>query len=249
VRNLLDWLGGHVNLVLVAVLLVIAGTWVFIALADEVLEGDTKHFDEYVLRTLRNPETPERPIGPKWLTEVARDVTALGGVTVLTFMTVAVTGYLLIVRKYHAMWFVLAAALGALLISTGLKNFFSRPRPELVPHLATVYTSSFPSGHSMLSSSIYLTLGALLARLLPGRRDKIYFIGVAMIVTFLVGCSRVYLGVHYPTDVLAGWTAGLVWALLCWLTARSLQRSGAVEKDTEQTAPAQATTTTKKVHS
>jgi undecaprenyl-diphosphatase len=246
VRNLLDWLGGHVNLVLVAVLLVIAGTWGFIALADEVLEGDTQHFDERVLRALRRADAPGRPIGPAWLMEVARDVTALGGVTVLSLTTAAVAGYLLIVRKYRAMWFVIAAAAGALLISTGLKNFFHRPRPELVPHLATVYTSSFPSGHSMLSSSIYLTLGALLARLLPGRRDKIYFIFVALAVTFLVGVSRVYLGVHYPTDVLAGWTAGLVWALLCWLAARSLQQRGAVEKDTEQ---ASAQGKTKKAHS
>ena len=87
----------------------------------------------------------------------------------------------------------------------------------------------------MLSAVVYLTLGSLLTRLVPERRVKIYFLVVALGLTFLVGVSRVYMGVHYPTDVLAGWTAGLVWALLCWLAARQLQKRGKVEKDTDPT--------------
>jgi undecaprenyl-diphosphatase len=81
-----------------------------------------------------------------------------------------------------------------------------------------------------MSAVVYLTLGALLARLADQRRVKLYFLAVAALLTLLVGLSRVYLGVHYPTDVLAGWSAGLVWATLCWLAARSLQRRGAVER-------------------
>src|SRR6478609_3685952 len=132
------------------------------------------------------------------------------------------------------MWLVLVSSFGGLLISSLLKDIINRPRPQLVPHLSQVYTSSFPSGHSMLSAVVYLTLGSLLARIAPGMMVKLYLIAVALLLTFLVGVSRVYMGVHYPTDVLAGWTAGLVWAILCWLAARRLQIHGAVEKDLEQ---------------
>ena len=230
----ISWLAGHVNIVLVAVLLIVGGTWVFIELADEVREGDTQRFDDWAVRAMRHADDPSRPIGPHWLPEVGRDLTALGGVAVLSLTTAFVAGYLLIVRKYHAMWLVLGATLGGLLISTLLKHLIDRARPDLVPHLSHVYTSSFPSGHSMLSAVVYLTLGALLTRLASERRVKLYFLAAALLLTFLVGVSRVYMGVHYPTDVLAGWTAGLVWALLCWLVARYLQRRGAVEKDADE---------------
>jgi undecaprenyl-diphosphatase len=129
------------------------------------------------------------------------------------------------------MFLVLVATGGGLVLSTVLKHFIDRDRPALVEHRSVVYTSSFPSGHSMLSAVVYLTLGSLLARIMPGRVLKLYFLFLAMALTFLVGVSRVYLGVHWPTDVLAGWCGGLVWALVCWLVARRLQRRGTVEKD------------------
>jgi undecaprenyl-diphosphatase len=116
------------------------------------------------------------------------------------------------------------------LLSTVLKDLFGRPRPTVVPHLFYVSSASFPSGHSMLSAVVYLTLGSLLARLVEQRRLKVYFLSVALLLSFLVGVSRVYMGVHYPTDVLAGWSAGLAWGLLCDLVARWLQQHGAVEK-------------------
>lgn len=234
----LDWLAGNLNIVLVVILLVVGGTWGFIALADEVREGETQRFDEWAVKALRDPTTGN-PLGKPWMREVGRDITALGGVAVLLLVVLFVAGYLLMVRAYHAMWLVLAASLGGLLLSSGLKELVDRPRPG-VPHFAYVYTSSFPSGHSMLSAVVYLTLGSLLTRLAPKRRVKIYFLAVALLLTFLVGLSRVYMGVHYPTDVLAGWTAGLVWALLCWLVARYLQRRGKVEKDEEVAAQAES---------
>ena len=227
-------LGDVSPLVLTAVLIVVVGVWVFIALADEVREGDTQRFDEWAVRVLRRSDDPAELRGPHWLHEVARDVTAMGGVTFLMLTTLAVAGYFIMVRKYHGMILVLVATVGGLIISTFLKDIISRKRPSVVPHLSDVYTSSFPSGHSMLSAVVYLTLGSLLARLVPERAVKVYFIVVALILTFLIGVSRIYMGVHYPTDVLAGWTAGLVWALICWLAARWLQRKGAVEKDTEK---------------
>ncbi|MEX0586346.1 MAG: phosphatase PAP2 family protein, partial [Pirellulales bacterium] len=149
----------------------------------------------------------------------------------LTLITVAVAGFLWLRRMFGAMWLVLAATLGGLVVSSVLKGAFERPRPSIVPHLSMVYTSSFPSGHSMLSATVYLTLGALLGRFVEPFRLKAYFLIVALGVTFLVGVSRVYVGVHYPTDVLAGWSAGLAWALMCWLVARYLQRRGAVEAE------------------
>jgi undecaprenyl-diphosphatase len=152
-------------------------------------------------------------------------------------LTVAVLGYLLLSRLYHAAVFVALAIGGGWLVSTLLKFGFSRPRPSVVPHLDSVQTSSFPSGHSMLSAVVFLTLGSLLARLTPSYRLKIYFVCVAILLSGLVGMSRVYLGVHYPTDVLAGWAAGLVWAVLCWLVARGLQHWGAVERPPVEGTP------------
>jgi undecaprenyl-diphosphatase len=229
VSRFLDWLASHEPIVLLALAIVVASIWLFADLADEVLEGDTGRFDEHVLLMLRDADDPATPIGPSWLSEAGRDITALGGTAVLILMIAAVTGYLWLVGKHGAMWLVLASTIGGLLLSSLLKYFFARPRPDIVPHLADVYTASFPSGHSMMSAVVYLTLGALLARLVARPLVKLYFLGVACLLTGLVGASRVYLGVHYPTDVLAGWLAGLVWATLCWLVARWLQKRGQVE--------------------
>jgi undecaprenyl-diphosphatase len=227
------WLARADLAVLVAVLAAAAGGWAFLEIADEATEGEHGHTDERILRSLREPADPADPVGPWWLEEAARDVTALGGYAVLTLLVAAVVGYLLIARHYPAAVLVLAATLGGLLLSHLLKGFYDRPRPDLVPHLTHVSTASFPSGHAMLSAVVYLTLGALLARLVEGWWAKLYFVGVAVVLALLVGASRVYLGVHYPTDVAAGWSAGLAWAVLCWLAARYLQRRGVVEGDRE----------------
>ena len=235
IRKIMEKLGSHGGLMLMAMALVVGGAWGFIELADEVVEGDTRSFDEWAVRAMRHADDPASPIGPAWLHEVGRDMTALGGIAVLTLVTAAVAGYLILVRKYRGLILVLVATFGALILSTVLKQAFDRQRPDLVPHLSIVQTASFPSGHSMMSSAVYLTLGTLLARLVPRMVLKAYFIALALLISFLIGISRVYMGVHYPTDVLAGWTLGLVWALLCWIVAYYLQRRGAVEKTDEPT--------------
>lgn len=212
---------------LVLILLFAACTWAFIQLADEVGEGEATGFDTAILLSLRDPADPSDPIGPGWFEEVARDVTALGSMTILIGITAAVAGYLWLAGKRRSVALVLASVGGGIAVSSLFKRGFDRPRPDLVPHATEVYTASFPSGHAMLAAVTYLTLAAMLARVQPTRALKIYLFALATFVTALVGISRVYLGVHWPTDVLAGWTAGAAWALACWLVASWLgERAG-----------------------
>lgn len=226
-----SWLARQELGALLAMLAVAAGLYGFAELAEAVLEGDTRAFDEFLLLSLRNPADPSDPVGPRWLEEAMRDFTALGGTGVLSAVTLAVVGFLSLTRMRHAAATVAVAVVSGLLLSQALKWGFARPRPDLVPHGQVVYTQSFPSGHAMLSAVVYLTLGALLARTQARRRVKLYFLAVAALLTVVVGVSRVYLGVHWPTDVLAGWTVGAGWALLCWLTMLWLQRRGQVEAE------------------
>lgn len=206
-----------------------AGLLAFWEIAAEVLEGDAGRFDRAAMLALREPTDPTDPLGPRWLEEAARDVTALGSHVVLTTLTLAVAGYLALDGKRASALLVAASVGGGMALSSVLKIGFARPRPDLVPHAVEVYTASFPSGHAMLSAVVYLTLGALLMRVQQRWRGRLYVLFLAVLATLLVGASRVYLGVHWPTDVLAGWCAGTAWALLCWLLALRLQREGAVE--------------------
>ncbi len=205
--------------------LVIAGClWGFEELM-EVARATTPHaFDTDILLAFRHAGQPDSPIGPPWLQGAVRDITALGSSAVLVLITAATIIYLLLIRRPGTALFVLAAIAGGQVLSSLLKLEVDRPRPELVSHLVTETSLSFPSGHAMLSAVTYLTLGSLAARFLPDRRTKIFVLGLAVLVTVLVGTSRVYLGVHWPSDVLAGWCAGFAWAMLCWLAARLLQR-------------------------
>jgi len=200
----------------------------FGVLAEEVAEGETVRLDQAVVMAFRVPGHPGDLIGPPWLEEMGRDVTALGGYAFLTFLLLATVGYLLLIRKRGLAALVSIAVGGGMLISTLLKLGFDRPRPD-IPHAARVFTASFPSGHAMLSAVTFLTLGALLTRVSSDRRIKIYFASLAVFLTLAVGASRVYLGVHYPSDVLAGWCIGSAWATLCWVAALVLQRRGSIE--------------------
>lgn len=217
--------------ILVTVMLLAGGAWGFLELADEVTEGTTQGFDEKILLSLREPADLSDPIGPRWVEELGRDFTALGGMGVLTVLALAVVGYLFLEHKHRTAFLVLLAVGGGTLLSFGLKYGFDRPRPDLVPHHSHVYTTSFPSAHSMMAAIVYLTLAALLARVQKQRRVKLYLLAVAAVLTLAVGVSRVYMGVHWPTDVLAGWTAGALWALVCWQLARWLQHRGRIEQE------------------
>ena len=208
--------------------------WGFLALASEVMEGDTTTLDTRILVALRKSDDPSRPIGPSWVENSLLDLTAIGGPTVLGLVVVAVVGFLVLQTRYHTAIVVLATAASGELVNSVLKNVFLRPRPDVVPHLRNVTTSSFPSGHAMESAIIYLTLGAVLMRLSERRITKVYSMGIAIALTLLVGISRVYLGVHYPTDVIAGWMFGFFWASLCWIVAKRFERETGVEQERQK---------------
>lgn len=209
---------------------------VFLKLASEVFEGETMGLDRAILVGLRTPADLSVPIGPTWLRYMMTDITAIGGVTGLTLITLAVVGFLIASRKYGTAGFVTGAVIGGALLGTLLKNLFLRPRPEVVPHLVQVMDTSFPSGHAMNSAVVFLTLGALLARTQTSHAVRVYLLTVAMLLSLMVGCSRVYLGVHWPSDVLAGWCVGGAWATLCWIGARALQKRRQIEAAGEAAA-------------
>ena len=213
------------------VLIVVVGLWIFIAVAKDVSDGQTQSIDDQIVRSLRQADDPSQPIGPKWVAEIARDMTALGGYAVLLLVLFSVTGFLLLSGRQRMTDFMWGAVLSGYFLSMGLKMWFQRPRPSIVPHLSYVETSSFPSGHSMMSAVVYLTLGALLARVATTRRLKLYSLLVPLVISGLVGASRVYMGVHYPSDILAGWSAGLVWATVCWIVAQILEQRGVIRQN------------------
>jgi undecaprenyl-diphosphatase len=213
--------------VILAIFVVATATFAFLKLISEIREGETHAVDQAILLALRDPADLSNPIGPKWLETMFRDLTSLGSPAVLALVTIAAVSYLWIDRKRGPAVFAVVAIAGGAILESLLKLGFARPRPELVSHLVDVNSFSFPSGHATMATIAYLTLGVLLARVQRRGPMKLYIIAVAICLAFLVGFTRVYLGVHWPTDVLAGWCVGAAWALGCWLVATWLQRYGA----------------------
>ena len=194
-------------------------------IAEEVGEGDTRAFDRTILYALRSPGDLHRPIGPDWLNTAAVDVTSLGSATVLSILVILVCGLFLSFRRWREALMLLVASGGGLVITNLLKDLFQRDRPPAILHAVPAINASFPSGHAALSATVFLTLGALVAHFAERRRVRVYALTVAVILSVLVGCSRVYLGVHWPTDVLGGWCVGAGWALLWWGVAIAWERA------------------------
>ncbi|MEZ5656349.1 MAG: phosphatase PAP2 family protein [Sphingobium sp.] len=215
--------------ILISFLLFAVVAFGLILLGSEVAEGDTFALDKMIITSLRTANNPGLPITPYWVTSTAIDCTALGSRAVLTLITLLALGYLLAVRRVSTACFVALAVAGGAALSVAIKSFFLRPRPEIVPHLVSVSTPSFPSGHAMNSAIVYLTLTVLLARSERNRSVQVYLVGSAVAVTLLVGSTRVFLGVHWPSDVLAGWAVGAIWAASCSLLAKRLRARRAIE--------------------
>ncbi len=209
---------GGIGIFLVAGLVIgMAGTAAFVALADEVREGDTQAFDEAVIRWIQGHHSP-------LLDRVMIELTALGtGTTVLMIVVVAGLFLTLTQHKYSAI-LLLVATSGGLALNGILKLGFDRPRPSIfVPAVHTV-SSSFPSGHAMSSAIVYGTVAYLAARLHRRRWARWVVMMFALVVIVLISFSRMYLGVHYPSDVLAGVIIGLAWAGFCMATLEAIQR-------------------------
>ncbi len=207
-----------------ALLIIALGGWSFLSIADEVREGETRALDLAVLKSLRVEGRPDTLLGPDWLHVAATDITALGSVAVLALLILLAFALLASLRRWNEGVLLVAGAGGGLLISQGLKLVFGRERPDLAYRAVEAVNASFPSGHAMLSAVVFLTLGVLAARFADRRRVKVLAMGAAVLVSLLVGLSRIYLGVHWASDVLAGWCVGAAWAMLCWLAAVVIQR-------------------------
>ena len=212
-------------LALFAVSLVLLG----VHLADELIEGEGFSFDTRLLLALRVPGHPQTPIGPSWLLQSAVDISALGGYTLMWLFGVAGLAWLLMLNKRSEAAGIAASLIGSSVIDGWLKHLIARPRPDLVPHLVQVTNASFPSGHAMVSSAVYLTLALMLAEGVEvdgwrGRAARVAVVAFFSALAVLIGMSRVYLGVHWPSDVLAGWCFGTAWALLVWMGDRWLGR-------------------------
>ena len=210
--------------ILLALFAVVGGVWLFAEVTDEVVEAETQDFDHAILRAMRDSEDPSDPWGPGWLEGAAKDLTAMGNYAPMFVVLFSTVAYFLLMRQWGRAVLVSATVLLGFALTHLLKAFIGRERPEIVPHLVDVTTKSFPSGHAMMSAVMYLTIGALLAQAEDRLRAKLYIMGLAIALTLAIGATRVYLGVHYPTDVLAGWSLGTAWAALMWLAAWAVHR-------------------------
>lgn len=202
----------------------------FFEFASEVREKETEKFDKVVLLAFREPGDFSDPIVSNRMEEVARDLTAMGGVTILTIVTLTSFGIALFSGRAKLGCLGVLAVVAGSVITSFLKQSYNRPRPNLVEHGTWVYNASFPSGHSMMAAVVYLTLGILVARTQPRQRVRIFIVSISVLLTILVGLSRVYLGVHWPTDVAGGWMLGGAWASLFWLVAMKIDPLRADEK-------------------
>ena len=213
-----------IPLVLVSVA---AAALVFVALAAVVNGGGTQSVDAAILRWVRSATGGDAATGA--LRSVMLDFTALGGGITLMLVTTLVAGYMLVTQRWRLALAVVATIIGGTTLVVLLKQLFDRARPDVVTHLAEFNNASFPSGHAANSAVVYLTLAVLLARSERRHAARIYLVSVGVAMTLAIGISRIYLGVHWPTDVLGGWIVGGSWAALTGLVVRRAQHAHRIE--------------------
>ena len=207
--------------------------WGFLVLTGEVLENEYHGIDNRILLAFRTPEDLRIPIGPSWVQSVSLDISALGSAAVLTLLTLLICGYFLLEKRLDAVLMILCASVSGSLLNWFLKSLIGRERPNVVPYLSEIHNTSYPSGHSMLSAIIYLTLAVVLGKMVKTRAKRLYILSTAIGLAFFIGLTRVILGVHFLSDVVAGWTVGIGWATLCWMFSNYV--SGSFKDRTTQT--------------
>ncbi len=191
----------------------------FVGIAKLVLEGPLQPADDQFLRVVAAYRTP-------LLTKVALQATMLGTGTVLVVLVLVTSSFLWLTRHRHSTYLLLASFFGSWILNTVLKDVFDRPRPEVVSHLATFASYSFPSGHAMSAMAAYGAIALLITRLEHGPRARLATWLLAALVILGIGASRIYLGVHYASDVLAGYAAGLAWVAFAAAGMSALQFFG-----------------------
>ncbi len=206
-----------------------ASVLIFCLIAVLVSAGLTKGFDNSILLSMRQTGNTSIPLGPAWIRDFMTDISSLGSVSVIVVVTVFAAGCLLLKRSFKMLRVILFAAIGGGVLDLLLKEIFSRPRPEIVPHLVNAEFWSFPSGHSVMSAAVYLSLAAIAAPVQTGSNIRRFIPISAVVIVLLIGISRIYLGVHYPTDVLAGWLLGTAWCCSSIRLAEGLKRNNSAE--------------------
>lgn len=187
--------------------------------------------DRRLLIALRDSTDLTLPLGPPWLRGASRDVTSLGGPAVVTLAVGASALFLVLSRRIVSAGALILAVGGAVLTEVLLKDTLGRARPDFSPLPEYITTMSFPSGHATMAAAAYLSLGAILAHVQPQRRLKAFVAGTAVVIVLLIGLTRVHLAVHWPSDVLAGWTLGAGWAAACWAALLLVeQRSATISR-------------------
>ncbi len=211
-------------IVLGSIFVIVCCLWGFLRLATKIMGQQDLYYDQKILLSMRQSIDLAEPIGPLFLKDAMVDLSALGSVSVALVIFVTVLGLLLIQRQHRLVIFMTLSIFGGSALSIFLKTLFMRSRPDLIPHLTPAHYYSFPSGHSMTATVVYFTLAMVLSEAAHEKIIKHYILICAILIIGIVGISRVYIGVHWPSDVLGGWMMGTAWALLCWLIQRSTKK-------------------------
>lgn len=210
-------LGGLGAFLVVGVVVAAIATWAFGEFAETVMAGQTQAFDDSVLRWMGAHHTSA-------FDSAMLEITSLGtGIVVMMIVGVAAL-FLALTRHRYSAALLLAATGGGGLLNLVLKHYFERPRPHIFTWGTHVVSSSFPSGHAMSAAVVYSTVAYLAARLQTRTWERALTLLSAVLVIIAISISRVYLGVHYPSDVAAGVIIGIGWSAFCMATLEGIQR-------------------------
>ena len=214
---------------LAAIMLIAAGLLAFLRLGDAVRAGRTLDLDRRIILALRDPANPAQPRGSFWTRDILHDLTALGGVGVLTLTVLVAVIFLWVNRRRRHAAVLLGVVAAATVAGELIKAAYNRPRPDLVAYGDYFSQSSFPSGHSNIATVVWMTLALIVASLERTRVGKATALVVGAFISLTAGGSRVYFGVHWPSDVLGGWILGSGWALVAWIVLGAWRKDPAIQ--------------------